>query len=224
MLKSNQLQAWGLVFGIAFTSFGILRVGGFPIDAPKPVALNPGLVQALQAQGWKINDKVQAQGRKNVSNAEGLIFVDRANPSSGDASESVSISLIPVRTRSSQQLGSDTIGPVFGADPGEKPRSLKIGNDQFLRFNDSQKREVASSCIAGAHASTAKEMVSRKTRSLSRTWLDRIKRSVGLQPLTDWSCLFITISVDQNSSNKVIADQEITRIWSRLKPLFHELQ
>ena len=224
MPKSQHLQAWGMVFGIAFTSFGILRVGGFPIDAPKPIALNPELVQALQKEGWKIDSRVPAQGRKDISNEEGLILAVQPNHHSGDVTESVLITLIPVRTRSSQQLGSDTIGPVFSADPGEKPRSLKIGSDGFLRFNDSQKREVASSCIAGSQASTVKEVVSRKTHGLSRTWLDRIKRSVGLEPLTDWSCVFITITVDQNPNNKLEADQAITRAWSGIKPLFVELQ
>lgn len=223
-LKRRSVQFCTLAFGIAVTSFGVIRVGMFPIDAPMPQPLAPELIEALEAQGWQVVDTIAARGRKEVSNAEGVVITGRGAPTQLSLSKGVKVSLIPVRTRRSTQLSSETLGRALGADPGKKPGSLKIDQDQFLRFSNVSQRQFATSCIAGGQASTKSEVVSRNARSPSRSRLDRIQKFVGLKPLTNWRCLFVIISLDKGSgvSKKAEADRIISTIWKSLRPQFSE--
>jgi hypothetical protein len=229
MTKQQSLSRIALAFGIGLTFFGILRVSVLPINAPPPQPMRQDLLVELQSQGWRVSSKVPADNRKDVSNAEGVRLMHGNSYDDGSihgeiTQKGVEISLTPIRTRSAELLSSDTIDRAINKRDIKNKRSLRIGDDLFLRFKYDNRAQVASSCIAGGQASSLKDQVKQKAGRQARSWRDRIKTTIGVEPLTDWSCLFITISVDNNQSIPKISevDQEIRRVWARLKPIFRE--
>lgn len=229
MIKQQSLSNIAFAFGIGLTGVCILRVSVLPVNAPPPQQIRPDLLVALQSQGWRVSSTVAAENRKDLSNAEGVKLMHGSSHDDGSyhgefIPKGVEINLTPIRTRSAQLLDSDTIDRVINEKVIKNKRPLRIGNDLFLRFKDNNRGQVASSCIAGGQASSLKDEVKRKVGSPARSWHDRIKRTVGVEPLTDLSCLFITISVNKNQSkaNNSEADQAIRQVWTRLKPIFKE--
>ena len=211
------VQRWALGLALAFTSVGIVLVGVVPIDAPQPRPLDPALLKQLQQQGWQVQSKVTAKGRNQVSNGVGVVLIQPKSASSDNAQ----LSLIPIRTRGPDQLGAESIGTAVSGEPPLNGRSLKIQGNQFFRFRQGKQRELASSCIASGKASSSKREVSLAIGyPAPSSWLDRIKTTVGLAPLTDWSCLFINISVAD--VDQADGDQAIRRIWAEVGPTLIE--
>lgn len=210
------VQRWALSLALAFTSLGIVLIGVVPIDAPQPPSLDQSLLQQLLQQGWKVQSSVAAEGRRQMSNGAGVVLVQSESASSDNAQ----LSLIPIRTRSHDQLGAESIGnAVFGESP-QNGRTITIQGDQFFRFRDGKQRQLASSCIASGKASSSKEEVSRAIGNPSKSWLERLQTTVGLQPLTDLSCLFTVISVAD--VDKVEGDQTVRRVWAQVEPTLTE--
>lgn len=229
MTKQQSLSSIALAFVIGLTGVGIVRVSVLPINAPPPQPMRPDLLVALQSQGWRAGSTVEAENRKDVSNAEGVTLMHGSSHDDGSnhgefIHKGVEINLTPIRTRSAELLDSDTIDRAINERVIKNKRSLRIGNDLFLRFKDDNRAQVASSCIAGGQASSLKDEVKQKAGTPARSWRDRIKRTVGVEPLTDLSCLFITISVNKNQSNadNSEADQAIRQVWTQLIPIFKE--
>lgn len=210
------LQRWALGLALAFTSLGIVLVGIVPVDAPQPRPLDPALLKQLRQQGWQVQSNVAAKGRTQVSNGAGVVLIQPESASSDNAQ----LRLIPIRTRSADQLGAESIGTAVFGEPPLNGRSLKIQGNQFFRFRYGKQRELASSCIASGQASSSQEEVSRAIGNPAASWLDRIQTSVGLQPLRDWSCLFTTISVAD--VDQADGDQAIRRIWAEVGPTLIE--
>jgi hypothetical protein len=136
------------------------------------------------------------------------------------SSDNAQLRLIPIRTRSADQLGAESIGTAVSGEPPLNGRSLKIQGNQFFRFRYGKQRELASSCIASGQASSSQEEVSRAIGNPAASWLDRIQTTVGLQPLRDWSCLFTTISVAD--VDQADGDRAIRRIWAQVGPTLIE--
>lgn len=229
MTKQQFVNSLVLVCGIGLTGFGIFRVGVLPIDAPSPKGIRASLLVTLQSQGWRVRSTVAAKKRKDVSNAEGATLIKDSSAHDGTNNEEltqkgVRISLTPVRTRSAEQLGSDTIYRTINKGAIKAQKSLKIGNDHFMRFKDENQRQIASSCINNGKASSIKDQLKQRGGPQKRSWLNRMKRTIGIEPLTDSSCLFINISVDKgrNVVDNSDGDQAISRAWTQLKPLFKE--
>jgi len=211
------VQRWALGLALAFTSLGIVLIGVVPIDAPQPPLLDQALLKQLRQQGWKVQSSVAAEGRPQLSNGAGVVLIQPESASSDNAQ----LSLIPIRTRSNDQLGAESIGTaVFGESP-LNGSTITIQGDQFFRFRDSKQRQLASSCIASGKASSSEEEVSRAIGNPSSSWLERLRTTVGLQPLRDWSCLFTSISVAD--VDKAEGDQAIRRVWAKVEPKLIEL-
>lgn len=210
------VQRWAFGLALAFTSLGIVLIGVVPIDAPKPPSLDQALLQQLRQQGWKVQSSVAAEGRFQLSNGAGVVLIQPESASSDNAQ----LSLIPIRTRSADQLGAESIGTaVFGESP-QNGSTITIQGDQFFRFRDSKQRQLASSCIASGKASFSEEGVSRALGNPAKSWLKRLQTTVGLQPLTDFSCLFTVISVAD--VDKAEGDQAIKRVWAQVEPTLTE--
>jgi hypothetical protein len=223
MSELRSRKGFCFAVAIAITSVGILRVGLFPLDAPMPQPLPAGLLEKLNSQGWRVGSTLAAQARKNVSNAESVVLTHGSSGDPGVLPEGVEIMLMPIRTRIAEQLESTVIAREINGKAPEKTRLLRVNADQFLRFRAKNQREQAISCIAGGQASTSDKLVRRNTATPNQSWLDRMRRSVGLQPLTDWNCLFITISLEPDAAaatTSAESDQLITNVWAGLKPMF----
>jgi hypothetical protein len=206
------VQRSALGLALAFTSLGIVLIGVVPIDAPQPPLLDQALLKQLRQQGWKVQSSVAAEGRPQLSNGVGVVLTQPESASSDNAQ----LSLIPIRTRSNDQLGAESIGTaVFGESP-QNGSTFTIQGDQFFRFRDSKKRQLASSCIAFGKASSSEEEMTRAIGNPSSSWLERLQTTVGLQPLRDWSCLFTVVSVAD--VDKAEGDQAIRRVWAQLQP------
>ena len=215
-VAESLVQRWAFGLALAFTSLGIVLIGVVPTDAPQPPLLDQALLQQLRQQGWKVQSIVAAEGRPQMSNGAGVVLVQSESASSDNAQ----LSLIPIRTRSHDQLGAESIGTaVFGESP-QNGRTITIQGDQFFRFRDGKQRQLASSCIASGKASSSKKEVSRAIGNPSKSWLERIQTTVGLQPLTDLSCLFTVISVAD--VDKAKGDQTVRRVWAQVKPTLTE--
>ena len=210
------LQRSALGLALAFTSLGIVLVGIVPLDTPQPRPLDPALLKQLRQQGWQVQSKVAAKGRTQVSNSVGVVLIQPESASSDNAQ----LSLIPIRTRSPDELGAESIGTAVSDEPQQNGRSLKIKGNQFFRFRQGKQRELASSCIASGKASSSEEEVSLAIGNPAPSWLDRLQTTVGSQPLTDWSCLFINISVAD--VDQADGDQAIRRIWAEVGPTLIE--
>jgi len=211
-VAESLVQRWAFGLALAFTSLGIVLIGVVPTDAPQPPLLDQALLQQLRQQGWKVQSSVAAEGRPQMSNGAGVVLVQSESASSDNAQ----LSLIPIRTRSNDQLGAESIGmAVFGESP-QNGSTITIQGDQFFRFRDSKQRQLASSCIASGKASSSEEEVSRAIGNPSSSWLERLRTTVGLQPLRDWSCLFTNISVAD--VDKAEGDQAIRRVWAKVEP------
>lgn len=207
------VQRWAFGLALAFTSLGIVLIGVVPTDAPQPPSLDQALLQQLRQKGWKVQSSVAVDGRPQLSNGEGVVLVQPESASSDNAQ----LSLIPIRTRSDDQLGAESIGTaVFGESP-QNGRTITIQGDQFFRFRDGEQRQLASSCIASGKASSSEEEVSQAIGNPSTSWLKRLQTTVGLQPLRDWSCLFTVISVAD--VDKAEGDQAISRVWAQVEPI-----
>ena len=210
------VQRWALGLALAFTSLGIVLIGVVPIDAPQPPSLDQALLQQLRQQGWKVRSSVAAEGRPQVSNGAGVVLVQPESASSDNAQ----LSLIPIRTRSTDQLGAESIATAVFSESPQNGGTITIQGDQFFRFRDGKQRQLASSCIASGKASSSQEEVSRAIGNPSLSWLERLQTTVGLQPLRDWSCLFTIISVAD--VDKAEGDQAIRRIWAQVEPTLIE--
>jgi hypothetical protein len=210
------VQRWTFGLALAFTSLGIVLIGVVPTDAPQPPLLDQALLQQLLQKGWEVQSSVAADGRPQVSNGAGVVLVQPESVSSDNAQ----LSLIPIRTRNHDQLGAESIGTaVFGESP-QNGRTITIQGDQFFRFRDGKQRQLASSCIASGMASSSKKEVSRAIGNPSKSWLERLQTIVGLQPLTDLSCLFTVISVPD--VDKAEGDQTVRRVWAQVEPTLTE--
>jgi hypothetical protein len=205
-----------LGLALAFTSLGIVLVGIVPLDAPQPRPLDSALLKQFQQQGWQVQSRVAAKRRTQVSNGAGVVLIQPESASSDNAQ----LRLIPIRTRSADQLGADSIGTAVSGESPQNGRSLKIKGNQFFRFMYGKQRQLASSCIASGQASSSEEEVWRAIGNPAKSWLNRFQTSVGLQPLTDFSCLFISISVAD--VDQADGDQAIRRVWAQVRPTLIE--
>ena len=216
-MPEQALQRWPLGLALAFTAYGIARVGMFPIDAPPPRAIDPGLLNQLQQQGWKVHSTVAPQSRFKISNAKGVVLVlsQAAKP------KNVQLSLVPIRSRSSDQLDAETIARELTGRSPLQGRSIKIGDQQLFFFRDGKQRQMASSCIASGKARSSGDEVGRAIGTPPATWRNRMETTLGLRPLRDWSCLFATISTPntKHGSYQTDPEQVIRRVWADVQPV-----
>lgn len=204
------LQRWAFGLALVFTSLGIVLIGVFPLDAPRPLPLDPSLLEQLRQQGWEVKSSVPAQGRTKVSNASGVLLFKPQSVSP----EKVRLRLIPIRTRSDEHLAAENLATAVFANAPKEGRTLKFAEDQFFLFSYDKKTQLASSCIASGLARSNLELF-QKIDNPSVSLLTRIKTSLGLELLRDWSCLFITISVVD--VDQAAGDQSIRRIWEEVR-------
>ena len=205
------LQRWAFGLALAFTSLGTAIIGVFPIDTPQPLPLDPALLKQLRQQGWKAQSSVPAQGITQVSNASGVVLIKPQSVSL----EKAQLRLIPIRGRSGDQLGSENIGTAVFAKPPKEGRTLKFAEDQFFLFRHDKQQQLASSCIVSGQARSSDESF-QGINNPPATLLNRIKTSLGVELLRDYSCLFITISVAEQ--DQAAGDRAIRRIWALVRP------
>jgi hypothetical protein len=216
-MSEQALHRWSFGLALAFTAYGIVRVGVLPIDAPPPRPIDPILLSKLQQPGWQVQSTVASQRRFKISNAKGIVLVQSktAKP------KGVQLSLVPVRSRSSDQLDAETIArEITGRSPLEG-RTLKIGDQQLLFFENGMQRQMASSCIVSGKARSSGDEAARAIATPPATWRNRMETTIGLRPLRDWSCLFATISTPNTKHGRYQTDPDrvIKRVWADVKPV-----
>lgn len=220
---TNDLQQRRILgLAIALTSLGTMRVGVFPIDAPKPRPIDDALVQKLQQVGWRLQSTLPAQGRTQLTNAEGVVLT----PPRSAGLDQARVTLMPIRARRVIQLAAESIERTIhdrsvSTETVQKGRSMILQSDQFFRFDANKQRQQASSCIASAQVSSTEEGMERAMASPPHSRLQRLQRFIGLEPLTDLSCLFVSISVpsSQVGDNQSTADSAIRQVWAKVGPL-----
>lgn len=216
-MPEQALQRWPLGLALAFTAYGIARVGLFPIDAPPPRPIDPILLKQLQQQNWKVHSTVAPQSRFKISNAKGVVLIQ----SKAAKPKEVQLSLVPIRSRSSDQLDAETIAREISGRSPLQGRSVKIGDQQLFFFRDGKQRQMASTCIASGKARSSGDEVGKAIGTPPATWRKRVETTMGLRPLRDWSCLFVTISTPnkRDGSKQSDPDQVIRRVWAEVQPV-----
>lgn len=200
------LQRCLLLSAMAFTTVGIWRVGVAPADTPPPQAIHSGQLQQLQAQGWQVSQPLPARQGRQLSSAPGYRLI-RPTPAG------VQLSLIPVRTRSDDDLGSDTIETLLSGYKPTRTKLLTIDGQQFRRFVHTTKlkqEQVASTCIVGGKARAEAVGVFLELARSPKTLAQRVNNLVGGEPLNAWTCTFTRIAVPNGPD----ADQQIRAVWS----------
>lgn len=205
------IQRCVLMGALALTTFGIVRVGLLPAAPPLPYLIHPLKLQQLRLQGWQVSRTVAAQRRQRVSNAEGVVL----QHAHSETLEHAELTLIPVRGRTGDDLGSsDLVREITGRVPVQ-PRIAKFTNDDFVQYQNDRLNVLFSSCIAAGQASTSKDVLSAELGRPPTSWSGRLKAMVGLAPTRDWSCLLITFRILKRDNSH----QLIGKAWSVVRPV-----
>ena len=214
MVETERLQRWALGVGLAITTAGIVQVGVMPLNAPMPQPLPPQLVQQLKAGGWQQSSTIAAQARSQVSNTAGVELQRTASP----GSVALKLRLVPVRVRGSQHLTIETINQaIVGKTPGQT-RLLRVGADEWLRFSSGGKQQAASCIVAGEALATTKSLKRATAAAAQGGWQTRVQTTIGLKPLTNWSCIYSLLSSSERGAN----DKVFQQAWQELGPMLKQ--
>jgi hypothetical protein len=209
------LRRGALTFGIVASVLAILRVGVWPITTPLPKPIEPKLLEELAAQGWRVRSTVDGQGRQQVSSGRGYVMVNsRTTKLAG-----VELNLVPVRARASRNIGTESIETAITGQAVKKPTPLSIGGDQFLSITGASRLQEASTCIAGGLASANAKVLSRKLGRPPTSVAERLSTVIGLQPLRNWSCLFVSIRVGNRAGRGSDTAASIDHTWRLVRPV-----
>ena len=211
-MASKRTIRIAMSFAIIATSIGIVRVGLWPMDVPRPDSLSTRLLEQLWRAGWRKDGEIPAQSGRNVSWSDGYRF---ALPTSKSQDAGLRLTLLSTRVRGAKDLNVQTIRDAALGNIMGKTRTVWNGPEEWLMIRPADKPSILVSCYTNGEArSSSDALVQLKIdKDPPNTAASRLRMVLGLQQPRSWGCLLVQFE----AIGRAMSETAILKIWSGLK-------